>query len=107
MICWIEGLITSIYLLQFGFVAIIVVMSLALSNEIIATEQLKSFNVDVRRPHVERRSDLLQRMFPYRQPKKRQIRQPGQTLFLANMSHELRTPINAILGFTHLSGTTR
>lgn len=99
-----HGLIRSIYLLQFGFVAMIVVMSLALSNEIIETEQeLASLNLELEN-RVTKRTEDIQAANRALQKAKEQAEAANQakSIFLANMSHELRTPLNVILGFTQL-----
>jgi len=99
-----RGLITSIYLLQFGFVAIIVVMSLALANEIIETDrQLAFINVELEQ-RVLKRTEALSSANQALQAAKEVAVSANQAknVFLANMSHELRTPLNAIRGFTEL-----
>jgi signal transduction histidine kinase/CheY-like chemotaxis protein len=98
------GLITSIYLLQFGFVAIVVVMSLALSNEIIETErELASLNIELEHRVLKRTEDLANSNLALQVAiESAESANQAKSTFLANMSHELRTPLNAILGFTQL-----
>ena len=104
-------LITSIYALPFGYVAMIVVMSLGLSNEIIDTEQqLETLNLELEQRVADRTYELSAANRALQKAKEEadearsaaEAANRAKSVFLANMSHELRTPLNAILGFTQL-----
>jgi signal transduction histidine kinase/CheY-like chemotaxis protein len=97
-------LITSIYLLPFGYVAMIVVMSLTLSNEIIETEeQLETLNLELEQRVDDRTAELSAANSALQKAKKAaEAANRAKSVFLANMSHELRTPLNTVLGFTQI-----
>ena len=90
-------MINSIYILAQGFVVIIIMMSLSLSNEIIHTEKsLETLNVELERRVDERTKQLASAKH------RAEAANQAKSVFLANMSHELRTPLNAILGHAQI-----
>jgi len=90
-------MIKSIYVLEQGFVVVIIAMSLSLSDEIIHTEnKLATLNQELENRIDERTRELSLAMHRAEDANRAKSR------FLANMSHELRTPLNAILGHTQI-----
>jgi len=90
-------MVKSIYVLEHGFVVVIVAMSLSLSDEIINTEnKLATLNQELENRIDERTRELSLAMH------RAEAANRAKSLFLANMSHELRTPLNAILGHTQI-----
>jgi len=90
-------IVKSIYVLEHGFVVVIVAMSLSLSDEIIHTEnKLETLNQELENRIDERTRELSLTM------RRAETANRAKSLFLANMSHELRTPLNAILGHTQI-----
>ncbi len=86
-------MVKSIYVLEYGFVVVIVAMSLSLSDEIIQTEnKLATLNQELESRIDARTRDLSLAMH------RAEAANRSKSQFLANMSHELRTPLNAILG---------
>ena len=95
MVDW--DMINSIFVLEQGFVVVIVAMSLSLSDEIINTEnKLATLNQELENRIDERTRELSLAMH------RAEAANRTKSLFLASMSHELRTPLNAILGHTQV-----
>ncbi len=90
-------MVKSIYVLEQGFVVVIIAMSLSLSDEIIHTEnKLATLNQELGNRIDARTRELSLAM------RRAEDANRAKSLFLANMSHELRTPLNAILGHTQI-----
>jgi len=90
-------MVKSIYMLEHGFVVVIVAMSLSLSDEVIHTEnKLATLNQELENRIDERTRELSFAM------RRAEAANHAKSRFLAHMSHELRTPLNAILGHTQI-----
>jgi len=90
-------MVDSIFILEQGFVVVIIAMSLSQSDEIIYTEnKLATLNQELENRIDARTKELSIAMH------RAEAANRTKSIFLANMSHELRTPLNAILGYAQV-----